>query len=111
MMERVLGLHEQIEDRLQHLRGDAIASVADPNQCRAIAVPGDSDSHAASGRCVLDGVAQEVDLDLLQTVRVAEYQQRLRGEFDVKLQVPVLYLRADRIRRLRGDCAQVDNTS
>ena len=100
VIERVSGLDKEVEDRVQHVRRDAGAVVADPDDRRTIAVRSGRQPHAAAPWRVLDGIAQQIDLNLLQAGRIAVHPQRLRREIERELQVPFLGLRSNGISGL-----------
>ena len=80
-IQRLVGLHEEVEDVLLHLRRDADAGVADP-QHGLVVLAGQADRDPAARLGVLGGVVQQVRDDLLQAGRVALDRDGLGGSID-----------------------------
>ena len=109
MIERMPGLNEQVEDRVQHLRWDTGAIVADTNDGCAVAVRCGVELHVPASWRVFDRIAQEIDLDLLQTSGVAVHPERFLREIERQFQPPVPRLGPNGLGRFGCDYAEVDD--
>ena len=82
-IQRMVGLHEEIEDVSLHLGRDADPGVSH-SQHGLVAFAAERDRDPAAGLGVLGGVVQQVRDDLFQTGRVALDPQRLGREMTSK---------------------------
>ncbi len=106
-VQRRVGLYEQFENALQHVVGDSLSIIADGQQGHAL-VAGQTQRDLPAGGRELHRVGQQIDLDLLQSRRVAAQPQRLFGEFEDQFLVAPVQLTANRRHRVLERDDQID---
>ena len=106
-IERPIVLHEEIEDRVQHVRRNAGPRIADADHGLA-ALPLDAEPDRSFRRRVFGRVVQEIHLDLLQAGGIAHDQQRRGLDLDLQLLPPRLDHGAHRLHGLGRRSPQVD---
>ncbi len=96
------GLHEQLEDALEHIGGDALSRIAHTDH-GPLVFPPHGQPDLASSRSVFHGVGEQVDLDLLETGEVTHHDQRSRFDIHNQLLIATVDLRPNHFQ-CRVDC-------
>jgi hypothetical protein len=106
-VERLIALHEQIEDVRQPLASDPAAPIDHPNRRFAVARV-DLEPDAAAARRVLRGIADEIRLNLLQACGIADDVHRLIRHVDRQVGLALDEKRPQRLDRGARRIAKIE---